>query len=218
MNACCVAGISNVSYLISHQMKIGITGGIGSGKTTACKVFEVLGIPVFYADTVAKELMHTDVLLKEELISAFGANSYFPNGELNRKYISEIVFKDETQLQILNKLVHPAVFRAFDQWVLNHRNAPYVLKEAALLFESGSSKMCDYNILVKSPEAIKIERIIKRDHITEAEVRLRMNKQLSDEEKEKLADFILYNNEEQLLVTQILTLHEKLLALNPVSA
>ena len=199
-------------------MKIGITGGIGSGKTTACKVFEVLGIPVFYADTVAKELMHTDILLKKELISAFGPNSYFPNGELNRKYISGIVFKDETQLQILNKLVHPAVFRAFDQWVLNQRNAPYVLKEAALLFESGSSQMFDYNILVKSPEAIKIQRIIQRDHITESEVRLRMNKQLPDEEKEKLADFILYNNEEQLLVTQILTLHEKLLALNPISA
>ena len=199
-------------------MKIGITGGIGSGKTTACKVFEVLGIPVFYADTVAKELMHTDILLKKELISAFGPNSYFPNGELNRKYISGIVFKDETQLQILNKLVHPAVFRAFDQWVLNQRNAPYVLKEAALLFESGSSQMCDYTILVKSPEAIKIQRIIQRDHITESEVRLRMNKQLPDEEKEKLADFILYNNEEQLLVTQILTLHEKLLALNPISA
>ena len=199
-------------------MKIGITGGIGSGKTTACKVFEVLGIPVFYADTVAKELMHTDILLKKELISAFGPNSYFPNGELNRKYISGIVFKDETQLQILNKLVHPAVFRAFDQWVLNQRNAPYVLKEAALLFESGSSQMFDYTILVKSPEAIKIQRIIQRDHITESEVRLRMNKQLPDEEKEKLADFILYNNEEQLLVTQILTLHEKLLALNPISA
>jgi dephospho-CoA kinase len=199
-------------------MKIGITGGIGSGKTTACRVFEVLGIPVFYADTVAKELMHTDILLRQEIIAAFGANSYFPNGELNRKYISEIVFKDEVQLQILNKLVHPAVFRAFDQWVLNQRNAPYVLKEAALLFESGSYKMCDYNILVKSPEAIKIERIIKRDHITEAEVKLRMNKQLSDEEKEKQSDFILYNNEEQLLVTQILALHEKLLALNPISA
>ena len=200
------------------MMKIGITGGIGSGKTTACKVFEVLGIPVFYADTVAKELMHTDILLKKELISAFGPNSYFPNGELNRKYISGIVFKDETQLQILNNLVHPAVFRAFDQWVLNQRNAPYVLKEAALLFESGSFKMCDHTVLVKSPEAIKIERIIKRDHITEAEVRLRMNKQLPDKEKEKLVDFILYNSEEQLLVTQILTLHEKLLALNPISA
>ena len=200
------------------MMKIGITGGIGSGKTTACKVFEVLGIPVFYADTVAKELMHTDILLKAEIISAFGPNSYFPNGELNRKYISGIVFKDETQLQILNNLVHPAVFRAFDQWVLNQRNAPYVLKEAALLFESGSFKMCDHTVLVKSPEAIKIERIIKRDHITEAEVRFRMNKQLPDKEKEKLVDFILYNSEEQLLVTQILTLHEKLLALNPISA
>ena len=200
------------------MMKIGITGGIGSGKTTACKVFEVLGIPVFYADTVAKELMHTDILLKAEIISAFGPNSYSPNGELNRKYISGIVFKDETQLQILNNLVHPAVFRAFDQWVLNQRNAPYVLKEAALLFESGSFKMCDHTVLVKSPEAIKIERIIKRDHITEAEVRLRMNKQLPDKEKEKLVDFILYNSEEQLLVTQILTLHEKLLALNPISA
>ncbi|WP_185095050.1 dephospho-CoA kinase [Daejeonella oryzae] len=200
------------------MLKIGITGGIGSGKTTACKVFEVLGIPVFYADIVAKSIMLTDNILKENLIEAFGPETYFPDGQLNRTYISKIVFNDETQLRLLNSIVHPAVFRSFDQWVLLQQNVPYVLKEAALLFESGSYKMSDYNILVISPEPLKIQRIIERDHITEAEVRLRMDKQLSDKQKEKLADFILYNDEEQLMLTQILNLHEQLIALNPVTA
>ena len=199
-------------------MKIGITGGMGSGKTTACKVFEVLGIPVFYADSVAKELMQTDSLLRQNLISAFGAQSYLSDGQLNRKYISGIVFKDESQLKILNQLVHPVVFRSFDEWVLKQQNQPYVLKEAALLFESGADKLCDYTILIKSPESIKIQRIIQRDHFTEEEIKLRMDKQFTDEQKEKLANFILLNNEEQLLVPQILKLHEKFLSFNPITA
>ncbi|MEJ7693968.1 dephospho-CoA kinase, partial [Daejeonella sp.] len=177
------------------MMKIGITGGIGSGKTTVCKVFEVLGIPVFYADNAAKSIMHTDVLLRQDIIAGFGQESYFENGGLNKKHISSIVFSDKKQLTKLNALVHPAVFRAFDIWVDEQKHAQYVLKEAALLFESDSYKMCDQSILVKSPEELRIERIIQRDNTSADEVRLRMNRQFSDEKKEKLADHIIVNDE-----------------------
>ena len=130
------------------MLKIGITGGIGSGKTTVCKVFETLGIPVFYADTVAKEIMVKDAILIEGIKSAFGEESYV-NGNLQNKHIANIVFNDEKSLAQLNALVHPAVFRAFDEWEQQISSAvPYTLKEAALLFESGSYQMCDKNILV----------------------------------------------------------------------
>jgi dephospho-CoA kinase len=196
------------------MLKVGITGGIGSGKTTVCRIFEILGIPVFYADNAAKHLMHTDVLLRSDIISGFGEASYSDKGELNRKHISSIVFNDKEQLAKLNALVHPAVFRAFELWVKEQTDTPYVLKEAALLFESNSFKMCDKSILVKSPEAIKIKRLIARDHTTPTEVRLRMNRQLPDEQKEKLADHILVNDEKSLIIPQVLRLHEKFLNLS----
>jgi len=193
------------------MLKIGITGGIGSGKTTVCRVFEVLGLPVFYADLEAKALMHTDVLLREDIIKGFGGDSYSESGELNRKYISSIVFNDNEQLAKLNALVHPAVYRAFDRWVNEQKGAPYVLKEAALLFESDSYKMCDETILVKSPEDLKVKRIMERDSITAEEVKLRMKRQLSDEQKEKLADYTIINDEHVLVIPQILTLHQHFL-------
>ena len=200
------------------MIKIGITGGIGSGKTTVCKLFELLGIPVFYADTAAKEVMHTDYELKNGIVSAFGLESFSETGVLNRKYIADIVFYDEKALETLNALVHPAVFRAFDKWLLNQINAPYVLKEAALLFESGSYRMCTHSILVKAPEALKISRVMHRDRITEKEVRLRMLRQFSDEEKDKLADFTILNDENTLLIPQVLQLHENFLSMNPIPA
>lgn len=194
------------------MFKIGITGGIGSGKTTVCQVFEVLGIPVFYADNAAKSLMHTDKLLRQDIIEGFGKQSYFENGDLNRKHISSIVFNDNEQLLKLNALVHPAVFRAFDIWVNMQDHVPYVLKEAALLFESNSYRMCDRSILVKSPEALKISRIIKRDSTTADEVRLRMNRQYTDKQKEPLADHIIINDEQMLMIPQILELHQHFLS------
>ena len=200
------------------MLKIGITGGIGSGKTTVCKIFELLGIPVFYADPVAKEVMHTDDELKQGIISTFGIESFSEKGVLNRKFIADIVFYDEKALESLNALVHPAVFRAFDKWLLSHRNAPYVMKEAALLFESGSYKMCTHSILVTAPEKIKVRRVMQRDGITEDEVRLRMLRQFSDEEKEKLSDFTIVNDENTLLIPQVLKLHEHFLSMNPISA
>ena len=200
------------------MLKIGITGGIGSGKSTVCKIFELLGIPVFYADTAAKEVMHTDEELKKGVISTFGVKSFSEAGILNRKYIADIVFYDEKALETLNALVHPAVFRAFDKWLLSQRNAPYVLKEAALLFESGSYKMCTHSILVKAPEHLKITRVMQRDNITESEVRLRMIRQLPDAEKEKLSDFTIINDENIPLIPQVLELHEHFLSMNPILA
>lgn len=196
------------------MLKIGITGGIGSGKTTVCKVFELLGVPVFYADLVAKSIMQTDLQLKNEILIAFGPQSYSIDGLLNRPYISSIVFKDELQLNKLNSIVHPAVFRAFDNWIATHSDAPYVLKEAALLFESESHKMCDLSILVISPEATRIRRVIARDHISKDEIMLRMKRQFTDEQKMKLTDHVLINDESRLLIPQILSLHQQFLKIS----
>jgi dephospho-CoA kinase len=196
------------------MIKVGITGGIGSGKTTVCRVFELLGIPVFYADNVAKTIMQTDSQLKNEILNTFGQESYLVDGQLNRPYISSIVFKDQSQLNKLNALVHPAVFRAFDRWIAEQKEVPYILKEAALLYESESYKMCDLSILVISPESTRISRIKARDHISEEEIMLRMKRQFSDEQKMKLANHILINDENRLLIPQILDLHLQFLKIS----
>ena len=192
--------------------KVGITGGIGSGKTTACKVFEVLGIPVFYADTAAKEIMCKDVLLVEGVKSTFGKESYFGDGSLNNKHIAGIVFNNEEEISKLNALVHPAFFRAFDAWEETiPANTPYTLKEAALLFESGSYKMCDTNVLVTAPYEIKIKRVMKRDGVTAEQVKARMDKQLNDEEKSKMANHFIINDEQESIIEQVLALHQEFL-------
>ena len=193
------------------MLKIGITGGIGSGKTTVCKVFELLGIPVFYADDVAKSIMHTDPVLKSGILDVFGENSYTKSGELNRSYISSVVFNDKDELEKLNSLVHPAVFRAFDTWVLGHSEASYVIKEAALLYESDAYKLCDQSILVISPVESRISRVKARDGISTEDVQLRIDRQFSDEQKTKFANHILINDEKQLLIPQIIQLHQQFL-------
>jgi len=193
------------------MLKIGVTGGIGSGKTTVCKVFELLGIPVFYADDVAKSIMQTDPVLKTALLDTFGENSYTKDGMLNRAYISSIVFNDKQELEKLNSLVHPAVLRAFDNWVLDQHESPYVIKEAALLYESGGFKMCNKSILVIAPTLIKMNRVKLRDGVSEEDIQLRMNRQFSDEIKIKYADHILNNDEKQLLIPQIIQLHQQFL-------
>ncbi|MBB5634218.1 dephospho-CoA kinase [Pedobacter cryoconitis] len=196
------------------MIKIGITGGIGSGKTTVCRIFEKLGIPVFYADTVAKEIMITDPVLREGIINTFGQESYENDGRLNNKYIAQLVFNDKKELEKLNALVHPAVFRAFDSWEETiTADVPYTLKEAALLFESGSYQLCDKNILVTAPAAVKIERVMERDGVTRAQVEARMDKQLSDDEKNKMADFLITNDESQSVILQVLELHHQFINL-----
>jgi len=192
--------------------KVGITGGIGSGKTTVCQVFEVLGIPVFYADTEAKNIMVTDALLIEGVKSTFGKESYLEDGKLNNKHIAGIVFNSDAELAKLNALVHPAVFRAFDTWAADiNPKVPYTLKEAALLFESGSYKMCDTSILVSAPMDVKISRVMQRDNVTAEQVKARMDKQMSDEEKSAMANHFLINDEMHSIIAQVLKLHEHFL-------
>ena len=196
------------------MLKIGVTGGIGSGKSTICRIFETLGIPVFYADAVAKKIMLTDHLLVSGVKAAFGQESYFEDGRLNNKHIAEIVFNNDNELQKLNQLVHPAVFRAFDSWVEElNPHTPYVLKEAALLFESGSYLMCDKSILVTAPAALKMERVVKRDQVTPDQVKARMDKQFTDERKMELADYLINNDEQNSLIIQVLELHHLFLKL-----
>ncbi len=196
------------------MLKIGITGGIGSGKTTVCKVFETLGIPVFYADTVAKQLMTADPILVAGVKDTFGAASYTESGQLNNQHIAGIVFNNQLELDKLNALVHPAVFRAFDQWSNTIPDTvPYTLKEAALLFESGSYQMCDKTILVTAPLALKIARVMERDQVSEAQVRARMDKQFTDEQKAKMADYFVQNTMDNSIILQVLELHQQFLSL-----
>jgi len=193
------------------MLKIGLTGNIGSGKTTVSKVFEVLGVPVFYADDAAKSVMVSDPILIAGIKSTFGNSSYFDDGTLNRKHIAGIVFNDAAQLAKLNALVHPATFRAFDEWVKNVKaGVPYVLKEAALLFESDSYKMCDYSITIQAPFETRIKRVMQRDHLTREEIESRESKQFSEEKKSTLADFIIVNDDMQLVIPQVLELHSKI--------
>jgi dephospho-CoA kinase len=192
------------------MLKIGLTGGIGSGKTTVAKVLEVLDIPVYYADEAAKELMHTNELLKQQLILHFGKETYFEDGQLNRKHISSIVFNNKEKLELLNSLVHPATIADAKEW-FSKQQSPYVVKEAALLFESGTAEGLDYIIGVTAPAALRIKRVMDRDGVTAEEVKRRMANQLDETLKMKLCDFVVHNNEQELLLPQVLALHNELI-------
>lgn len=194
------------------KLHIGVTGGIGSGKTVVCRIFETLGYPVFYADDEAKKVMTDDAGLVKEIKQHFGENAYFDDGSLNRKFLSDIVFHDTDKLDILNGLVHPATIRAYREWAEKQQSS-LIFKEAALLFESNSYKLSDFNILVTAPVSIRIHRVVKRDHVTEAIVKARMDKQMIDEEKEKLADFIVVNDDKRALIPQVLSLNDHFLSL-----
>ncbi len=196
------------------MLKIGLTGNIGSGKTTVSKIFEILGIPVFYADDAAKNVMINDDILIDGIKAAFGELSYFNDGALNRKHIADIVFNNPVQLAKLNALVHPATFRAFDAWVKEIKDVPYILKEAALLFESDSYKLCDYTVMVQAPLEIRIKRVMQRDGLSKAEIENRDSNQFPQEKKAKLADYIIVNDDKQLVIPQVLELHGKILSLS----
>jgi len=193
------------------MLKIGITGGIGSGKSTISKIFAVLGIEVFYADDAAKQVMTNDPILIEALKQTFGNDAYFSDGSLNRKFIADIVFNNPDELAKLNAITHPAVFRAFDQWLTQVKDVPYVMKEAALMFESGSSKLCDKNILVYAPLEMRINRVMGRDGLSRAEVESRNVRQFTDEQKLKLADYVITNDDSRLVIPQVLALHQQFL-------
>lgn len=191
-------------------LKIGLTGGIGSGKSYVAKVFKALGVPFYDADKEAKELMNTNSAIKNALILEFGKQVYDIEGHLDRTYLASQVFRDKERLDKLNAIVHPIVIQHGEDWALS-QNFPYSLKEAALLFESGSYKKLDYTILVTAPTDMRIARVMQRDTITREEVLDRINKQLPDEEKQKLADFIIVNDGLTPLLPQILPLHKQFL-------
>jgi dephospho-CoA kinase len=191
------------------MLRIGITGGIGSGKSTVAQIFNVLGIPVYSSDDAAKRLMNEDKELKNNIVKSFGKESY-SNGKLNRKYLAEQAFRDRTKIELLNSLVHPATIKDATGW-MEKQTAPYVIKEAALIFESGSDKFLDAVIGVKSPLSLRIERTMKRNNVTANEIEARIKLQMDEDEKMALCDYIIVNDERQMLIPQVLLLHEKFL-------
>lgn len=190
------------------MLRIGLTGGIGSGKSTVAKIFEVLGIPVYYADDAARRLMNEDEALKKKLREHFG-NETYTNGSLNRPYLSSIVFNDPVKLELLNSIVHPATIEDATNW-MKQQNAPYTIKEAALIFESGSQQGLDKVIGVYTPAPLRILRAMKRDNISREDVLARMNKQIDEEIKMRLCDYVIKNDEQEMLIPQVLELHRKL--------
>ena len=190
------------------MLKVGITGGIGSGKTTACRLFEQLGVPVYYADDRAKWLQNNEPSLISEIKEIFGTHIYI-NGELNKVELGKIVFSDKKKLEALNAIVHPAVFKDAAEWQEKQQKkaVAYTLKEAALLFETGSYKTLDKIIVVSAPLELRIERVMSRDKLSREEVIKRINNQMPQEEKEKMADFVLNNLSLQNLEREVLNLH-----------
>ncbi len=190
-------------------LKIGLTGGIGSGKSTVAQMFAVLGIPVYSADEASKRLMVENEELKSAIINHFGKASYV-DGNLNRQYLAKLVFNDSKKLSLLNSLVHPATLSDAASWI-KKQVAPYIIKEAALIFESGSNKSLDYVIGVDAPKDLRIQRAMLRDNISAQQVEDRINKQMDEQEKLQLCDYVIVNNEHQLVIPQVIALHEKFL-------
>jgi len=188
-------------------IKVGIAGGIGSGKTIICHVFKVLGIPVYNADLEAKLIMNKSDQVRLAVMQEFGDEAY-SNGVLNRAFLAAQVFNDAAKLAQLNRIVHPAVIQAAEDWA-DAQTAPYSLKEASILFESGSYKKVDYSILVTAPIEIRIARVMERDQVTREQVLERMNNQMSDEEKTKLADFVIINDGITPIIPQVMALHHQ---------
>jgi dephospho-CoA kinase len=195
------------------MLLIGITGGIGSGKTTACKVFELLGIPVYYADTRSKEILNENAQIKQEIKSLFGDCIYDDKG-LDRKKLAQIVFNDHTKLKALEAISHPAVKADFKEWVATKSEYPYLLKEAALLYESDSYKELDYIITVHAPNSESLKRVIKRDGVSEDAIKARMANQWDNERKKEMAQFVIDNDGKQLIIPQIIHLHQQLISLS----
>jgi dephospho-CoA kinase len=191
-------------------LQIGLTGGIGCGKSLLGRIFQTLGIPHYDADSRAKYVMTTDGILISNIKKEFGELSFYPDGSLNRRYLSEQVFHDAKRLAALNKMVHPVVFRDYEKWVSEHTQYEYIIKEAALLFESGSYKLLDSVIVVYAPEAMRISRVLQRDKGRSADqVRRIIAQQLPVEEQLKLADAVIWNDESRLVIPQVLKLHDQ---------
>lgn len=196
------------------MIRVGLTGGIGSGKSTVAKIFETLGIPVYYADEAARELMNTDADLMARITTHFGEAAY-SNGKLDRRYMASIVFNSKEKLDLLNSLTHPATILDAERW-MKQQTTPYIIKEAALLFESGANKYLDHVIGVYAPLPLRLKRVMERDGVSSEEVMKRISRQMGEEEKMKRCDFIIRNDEEHLVIPQAMALHEKFQSLKPL--
>jgi dephospho-CoA kinase len=190
--------------------KLGLTGGIGSGKTLVCSVLEKFGVPVYYADTEARKLMNSNADIKAGIVNLFGEKAFAKDG-LNRAFLAKLVFGDQEKLTLLNKLVHPFVREDFTRWVSRQERSSYVVEEAAILFESGASLEMDQSVLVYAPLEIRIRRVMERDHSERDAVLKRMEHQISEEEKKKLADHVIINDGNTMLLPQVIELHKKIL-------
>ncbi len=189
------------------MLRIGLTGGIGSGKSVIAHVFEVLGIPVYYADEAAKRLMLEDPALRKSITGHFGEASY-RDGSLDRAYLSSLVFNDPAKLSLLNSLVHPATMRDSQAWT-EKQKGPYIIHEAALIFEAGVDKMLDHVIGVQAPVELRVTRVMERDGTTREEVMKRMNNQMDEETKMNHCDYLIVNDEQTLVIPQVIDLHKQ---------
>jgi dephospho-CoA kinase len=190
-------------------LKVGLTGGIGSGKTTVAKIFETLGVPVYDADASTKKLYETNIELKQALIKIFGEDIYTEAG-LNRAKLSGVVFSDPGKLNLLNQLVHPLTIKDAEEW-MQKQTSNYIIKEAALIFESGSSSSLDLVIGVQAPKHLRIQRAMERDGVSRDEIINRMKRQIDETIKMKLCDFVIINDEQNLVIPQVLEIHNKLI-------
>jgi dephospho-CoA kinase len=192
------------------SLRIGITGNIGSGKTTVCQIFATLGIPIYYADPAARRLMETDRTLIRAITQLLGPRAYNPDGSLDRAYVARQIFGNERLLQNLNRLVHPAVGQDGLRWHRAQSGVPYTLYEAALIYESGGDRAMDAVIVVSAPEAIRLRRVMERDGVSEADVRARMARQWPEARKVARADFVIDNDGDHALIPQVLAIHRAL--------
>lgn len=190
------------------MIKVGITGGIGSGKSVVCEIFKQLNIPIYDADFEAKQIIIKNKSVISKIKKAFGEDSYFEGNILNVQKIASQIFSDKKALEKMNSIVHPAVFNDFEKWTKLHKNQKYVIMESALLIETGYYKQLDKTICVLSPLELRIERVMKRNNISKEEVNDRILSQLSDEEKLKYIDFKIQNDNENMLIPQVLKLHK----------
>jgi dephospho-CoA kinase len=198
---------------MAKPLKVGVTGGIGSGKSMVTKVFQLLGAPVYDADSRAKHLMEQQTELKAAICQLLGEEAYDTTGKLQRSFIARKVFADASLTEKINALVHPRVKEDAEQWIQDHSEFPYVVKEAALMFESGSASQMDVIVLVHAPESLRMERVLMRDpHRDQKDIRSIMDRQWPEEEKKKLAHEVLINDEQTLLLPQILKLHQKFIS------
>ncbi|MEZ5083225.1 MAG: dephospho-CoA kinase [Bacteroidales bacterium] len=192
------------------MIKIGLTGNIGCGKSVVAKIFETLGVPVYHADLSARKFLD-DNDIKNSLRSAFG-DDIFDQDLINRNKLASIVFNDKSSLDYLNSLIHPKVKSDLNKWVQSKKEFPYIIQEAAILFESGFNREFDKVILVICPDDLAIQRVMKRDHISEAEVRRRQLNQWPQKQKITLSDYVINNDGNELLIPQVLTLHKQFIS------